>query len=102
MGVFILMSGRSPFDAESVAKIYKNIVRGFKKDTFPKSFTVHLVDVISSLCRKKPEERLPMGPRGLWHLEAHTWYSGFDWEQMRNRSLAPPHVPRVCTTEDVA
>merc|ERR1719310_1267645 len=31
--LLIMMSGRSPFDAEDVMQIYKNINKGFKKET---------------------------------------------------------------------
>merc|ERR1719454_2331940 len=56
--VFIMMSGRSPFDAEDAMQIYKNVVKGFKKETFPSDFSDELITFIKGLCRKKPEERI--------------------------------------------
>merc|ERR1712190_522770 len=72
--LFIMASGQSPFDAPDVTQIYKNIIKGFKKDTYPQDFAVDLKDIIGGLCRKKPEERIPMGPSGLENLKRHPWF----------------------------
>merc|ERR1719174_715766 len=42
--LFIMMSGRAPFDAEDVNQTYKLIVKGFRKETFPTSFSPILID----------------------------------------------------------
>merc|ERR1719327_1580381 len=44
--VFIMMAGRSPFDADDVMQIYKNITKGFKKETFPEDFNFDLTDFV--------------------------------------------------------
>merc|ERR1719401_865336 len=43
---FILMSGRSPFDADDVMQIYRNINKGFKAENFPQSFSTDAVNLI--------------------------------------------------------
>merc|ERR1719487_1454986 len=48
--MFIFMAGRSPFDSDEVMQIYKNIVKGFSKVTFPAEFPSDLTDVIKSVC----------------------------------------------------
>jgi len=97
--LFIMMSGRSPFDAHDAAQIYRNIVKGLKPEHYPDSFEKKLKDVISSLCRKKPEERLTMGPRGLAHLQEAPFFSSFDWQGMGKRILKPPYAPSTNTVE---
>lgn len=99
--IFIMMSGFSPFDAEHVAKIYANIVKGFKKETFPATFSKDLIDVISALCRKKPQERLTMRDNGVQQLQKHPWFNGFDWEMMAKCRLEAPHVPHVRTAGEI-
>mmetsp|Transcript_88827 Transcript_88827/g.251836 ORF Transcript_88827/g.251836 Transcript_88827/m.251836 type:complete len:122 (+) Transcript_88827:2-367(+) len=96
------MSGGSPFEASEVAQIYRNIVKGFKKDMYPKSFDKELVDVIGGLCKKKPEERVPMGSRGLEHLKEMDWFETFSWARFADRHMPPPWVPPVKTIEDYA
>jgi len=99
--IFILMSGRSPFDASDTAQIYRNVVKGLKKDHYPDTFSRSLVDVISGLCRKKPEERLPMGPKGFTHLQESQWFKHFDWQSMVERTLTPPWTPPIRTSEEL-
>merc|ERR1712176_318752 len=54
--LFIMMAGRSPFDAEDVMQIYKNIVKGFKNYTFPSEFSPELTNLVKGICRKVPEQ----------------------------------------------
>lgn len=101
--LFILMSGQSPFDAESSQAIYRKIVKGFKKETFPSDFSESLVDVIwNCFCRKKPEERLPMGPGGVNHLKDNAWYceDRFAWDKVAQQQWKAPWIPPVKTAED--
>jgi len=100
--LFIMMSGRSPFDAEEVQQIYRNVVKGFKKEHFPDRFSQPLKEVIQGLCRKKPEERLPMGPKGLVHLKSAPWFKHMDWVQLAERSTPAPFSPPVRSREDIA
>merc|ERR1719188_2478223 len=53
--LFIMIAGRSPFDAPEVPQIYKNIIKGMNKVEFPRNCCPDLKDVILGLCRKKPE-----------------------------------------------
>jgi len=91
--IFIMMSGRSPFDASEAAQIYRNIVKGLKKEHYPDSFDRPLRDLVGGLCKKRPEERLAMGPRGLAHLQEAPWFQSFDWCAMAAQTLPPPWVP---------
>jgi len=100
--LFMMMSGRSPFDAADSKQIYKNVAKGFKKDyDFPASFGNDVIDVVKGLCRKKPEERLPLGPRGLAHLTEAPWFRGFDWTAMRARAVPPPWAPPALSAEEI-
>merc|ERR1712113_971720 len=100
--MFILMSGRSPFDAKDASQIYRNIVKGLKQEHFPQSFNKDLREVIVGLCRKKPEERLPMGPRGLTHLQEAPWFKRFDWKAMAEKTMTPPYMPPVPNVKEIA
>jgi len=123
--IFIMMAGRSPFDAENAMQIYRNIVKGFRKVSFPESFGEDLIDLIRGVCKKKPEERLPMAPGGIEaNLETHAWFQqpqkmSFsaiekraypvpftpdppDWERMERKMEAgcPPEVEFVKNCEE--
>jgi len=101
---FCMMSGRMPFDAEDVMQIYKNIVKGFRKEHFPAKFSTPLVDFIRGLCRKKPQERLPMLPGGIANLVSHPWLDNGDgvrWEAIRSRTAKVPWQPPTQTVEEM-
>jgi len=102
--VFVMMSGRSPFDADDVMQIYKNIVKGFKKDHFPDKFDAQLIDLVKSLCKKKPEDRIAMLPGGVRNLKQHPWLkSHLAWDAVAQRDAVaqpPPYIPTARSTED--
>merc|ERR1712066_957084 len=88
-----MCSGRSPFDAPDVTQIYKNIVKGFSKVAFPDTFPSDLTDVIKSLCRKKPEERVTMQKGGVDNLKVMPFFTSLKWEELAERKLEPPFLP---------
>lgn len=100
--LFIMAVGRSPFDAEDVTQIYKNIVKGFSKVKFPQSVTSDLSDVIKSLCRKKPEERVPMQKGGVDGLKDMPWFSSLSWHGLQERSLEGPLLPERINLDKIA
>jgi CRP-like cAMP-binding protein len=91
--MFIMVAGRSPFDAPEVTQIYKNIMKGFSKVKFPANFNSDIIDTIKSLCRKKPEERVPMMKGGIENLISMPFFSGLDWMQLEQRQVDPPFKP---------
>merc|ERR1712196_172183 len=104
MGVlaFIMLAGVSPFDAPDVMQVYKNIVRGFSKVTFPDAIPPEFMYLIKSLCRKCPEERLPMQKGGVGNITEHEAFKespscddDLNWKELRSRKLDPPSKPNV-------
>jgi len=91
--LFIMMAGRSPFDADDIMQIYKNIVKGFKHYTFPPEFSPELTNLVKAMCRKIPEERLPMGPGGMQNLEEHEWFEDIPFEKYEKHMVTPPFQP---------
>eukprot|EP00440_Ansanella_granifera_P068875 gb/GFBE01074719.1/.p1 GENE.gb/GFBE01074719.1/~~gb/GFBE01074719.1/.p1 ORF type:complete len:1134 (+),score=302.11 gb/GFBE01074719.1/:1-3402(+) len=99
--IHIMMTGVSPFDAAEPAQIYRNIVRGLRKEHFPDSMGADLVDVVKGLCRKKPEERLPMGPKALQHLFQAPWFQSLDLAALEQLSLPAPWLPPAKTAAEL-
>lgn len=91
--LFIMAVGRSPFDADDVTQIYKNIVKGFSKVSFPACIPSDLVEVIKSLCRKKPEERVTMQKGGVELFKEMPWFSSLKWPLLAARELEGPFIP---------
>jgi serine/threonine protein kinase len=100
---YAMTAGRMPFDAGDVLQIYKNIVKGFRKEHFPSTFSADLVDFVKSLCRKKPQERITMLPGGVKNLAKHPWIASGDssrWDQIAARTRPPPWAPTPISVEE--
>jgi serine/threonine protein kinase/CRP-like cAMP-binding protein len=99
--LFIMCSGRSPFDAPDVQQIYKNIIKGYSKVKIPQTFPSDLIDLIKSLGRKKPEERLTMQKGGVENAKEMPYFTKFDWQALAERSMPSPFTPQDLDVEKV-
>lgn len=91
--LFIMIAGYSPFDAPEVTQIYKNIIKGLSKIQFPAVFTSEAEEVVRSLCRKKPEDRIVMQRGGLSNLSELPFFADLDWEEVANHKFPAPFQP---------
>lgn len=100
--LFIMLAGRSPFDAPEVTQIYKNILKGFSKVSFPPSIPADAIDVIKSLCCKEPEERVTMQKGGVDKLKAMPFFLPLDWDALSRQQVCPPFTPSRNTAAKAA
>jgi len=100
--LFIMLAGRSPFDAPEVSQIYKNIIKGFSKVKIPHSFPSDVIDVIKSLCRKKPEERVTMQKGGVDNFKEMPFFNAISWDNVTDLKQEPPFMPPKFDTARIA
>jgi CRP-like cAMP-binding protein len=93
--IFIMMSGRSPFEAPDAMGTYKRIMKGIAKVSFPSSIGEECVSIVRGLCQKVPEERLTMGVQGVQIFKEHRWYVDFDWDALQGLTMPAPFNPEV-------
>eukprot|EP00928_Gymnodinium_smaydae_P011705 TRINITY_DN14293_c0_g3_i2.p1 TRINITY_DN14293_c0_g3~~TRINITY_DN14293_c0_g3_i2.p1 ORF type:complete len:1006 (+),score=225.32 TRINITY_DN14293_c0_g3_i2:175-3192(+) len=91
--LFIMIAGRSPFDAPEVQQIYRNIVKGIAKVEFPSTCPQDAKDVILALCRKKPQDRVTMQKGGINNLKSMRFFDGINWDDLLARKCEPPFIP---------
>eukprot|EP00927_Polykrikos_kofoidii_P002300 TRINITY_DN10886_c0_g1_i2.p1 TRINITY_DN10886_c0_g1~~TRINITY_DN10886_c0_g1_i2.p1 ORF type:complete len:902 (-),score=173.84 TRINITY_DN10886_c0_g1_i2:72-2687(-) len=91
--VFIMMTCRSPFEADDVMEVYKNIIRGFAKMPRPNDLPEVAFAFVNALCKKRPEERMTMRAAGLKTLKAHSFFAGLDWNELAAGKMTPPWYP---------
>lgn len=116
---FELMSGTTPFEADDVQEIYKNILAGAEKFTMEdhwqhlaqhlgecsgteKAKTQNAWNLFKTCCRRDPHERLPMWPGGNGNLIWHDFFADFEWAQLEMLEMAPPYCPVVRSPSDMA
>merc|ERR1719389_382278 len=99
--VFELMSGHPPFESAAPMQIYSKVTKGILKVAFPPKLKGACEDLVKNLCAKDPSERLPVKKGGIENIKKHAWYSGFDWDAMRDGTLEAPYKPIVKSKKDI-
>lgn len=99
---FELMSGAPPFESAYPMQIYAKVMKGINKVNFPPKCQGPVGDLIKLLLKKEPSERLPMRPGGAANLRNQKWYTGFDWDSMKNLTMEAPYKPVVKSKKDIA
>ncbi|CAK9017839.1 Serine/threonine-protein kinase SCH9 [Durusdinium trenchii] len=67
--------------------------RCLSKIQFPAVFTSEAEEVVRSLCRKKPEDRIVMQRGGLSNLSELPFFADLDWEEVANHKFPAPFQP---------
>uniref|UniRef100_A0A8C9TUU0 cGMP-dependent protein kinase n=1 Tax=Scleropages formosus TaxID=113540 RepID=A0A8C9TUU0_SCLFO len=88
--IFELLTGSPPFSGSDPIKIYTMVLHGIEKVDFPKRISKRPDDLIRSLCRLNPAERLGNKKNGIMDIKKQKWFQGFNWEGLRTRKLSSP------------
>jgi len=98
--LFELLSGHPPFESAYPMQIYQKVTKGINKVTFPPKCKGPAEDLVKSLCKKEPSERLAMKKGGAANIKKHVFYKGFDWEAFEKQTMEPPYKPQVKSKKD--
>lgn len=102
LGIFLfeLLSGHPPFESSYPMQTYQKIMRGIAKVAFPPKCKGAAEDLVKSLCKHEPSERLPMKKGGSRNIKSHPFYKGFDWTAFETLKMQPPYRPVVKNKRD--
>ncbi|CAE7191200.1 Prkg1 [Symbiodinium sp. KB8] len=102
LGIFLfeLLSGHPPFESSYPMQTYQKIMRGIAKVAFPPKCKGSAEDLVKSLCKHEPSERLPMKKGGSRNIKSHPFYKGFDWTAFETLRMTPPYRPVVKSKRD--
>jgi serine/threonine protein kinase len=95
--VFELVSGKTPFRADSSEGIYTNIQAG--KIQWVPQVTGPIKEICTGLLEQDTKTRL--GARGAQEIKAAKWFSDLNWEKLAYRHVQPPLVPPFATPESL-
>uniref|UniRef100_A0A8C7S4D3 cGMP-dependent protein kinase n=1 Tax=Oncorhynchus mykiss TaxID=8022 RepID=A0A8C7S4D3_ONCMY len=93
--IYELLSGSPPFSGSDPMNTYNIILRGIDMVEFPKKISKSAANLIKRLCRDNPSERVGNQKNGVKDIQKHKWFEGFNWEGLRQTTLAPPFTPTV-------
>ena len=106
LGILIceFLTGKPPFGAagaEECYEIYNSILKAdIEKVDFPRQVKDNAIDIVRKLCCYDPSQRL--GYANIEDIKQHQWYKGFDWKGLEKKTLSPPFVPRIHSTNDTS
>jgi len=99
--VYELMTGSSPFCADTHMMMFAKVLRGIDCVQFPPRAEGFTGDFVRNVLREQPSERLPMRHCGIPGLKAHPWFQEFDWEGHMRGAVPAPYVPVVESQVDL-
>lgn len=99
---FELMAGHPPFESAAPMQIYSKVTKGINKVVFPAKLKGACEDLVKGLCKKEPQDRIPMKKGGIANIQKAAWYSGFDWNTFKDLKMDSPYKPKVKSKKDIA
>ncbi|KAM6922144.1 cGMP-dependent protein kinase 2 [Lycodopsis pacificus] len=88
--IFELLTGNPPFAGSDPIKIYTMVLHGIEKVDFPKRIGKRPDELIRTLCKLNPVERLGNKKNGIIEIKKHKWFQGFNWDGLRRHKLLSP------------
>jgi serine/threonine protein kinase len=93
--LYELNRGETPFEAEDIKDVYRQILVGLSDALLPNDGSSWGV-LVQGLCQKDSRQRLPMQQGGAKKVKGHQWFTevDFDWEALEQCALPAPYVPK--------
>ncbi|KAF7118804.1 hypothetical protein CNMCM5793_008429 [Aspergillus hiratsukae] len=91
--IYEFLVGQPPFWDQNPMRIYEQIVEGRLR--FPPTMSPAAQNIISCLCKTNPSERLGHISGGSARVKAHPFFENINWDDLFNRRMKGPIIPRV-------
>lgn len=93
--LFEMSAGYSPFAAGNPdqMQLMEKICSG--KFKFPMSFNVDLKNLVENILQTDTSKRFGNLKNGVDDIKKHDWFKTINWMAIYNRTVQPPHVPKV-------
>eukprot|EP01084_Bolivina_argentea_P062935 115001_1 len=98
--LYEMQASFAPFVADETIQTYRKILSG--KIRFPKFFKKELRDLICKLLQHRPTRRYGVLKGGANRIRKHVWFTGFDWDALREGTMKAPIVNKVKSKSDLS
>lgn len=88
-----LLQGVLPFESQNLNKLYERIVKSSLR--FWKPIPENAKSLIQGLLKKSPEKRLGCGENGEGEIFDHPYFSGIDWDRVKNKEYQMEFIPEI-------
>ncbi|KAI9007146.1 kinase-like domain-containing protein [Gaertneriomyces semiglobifer] len=89
--IYEMLAGHPPFYDEDHFKLYEKIIAC--KPKFPAHFDPAAKDLIKRLLSPDLTKRYGNLKGGVTDIKKHKWFTGVDWEKLKNLHVQAPYVP---------
>lgn len=96
--IYEMLSGYPPFFDENPFGIYEKILAG--RIEWPKHMDPVAKDLIKKLLVQDRTRRLGNMKNGAEDLKRHRWFKSLNWDEVIERKMQPPIVPKVSSDGD--
>merc|ERR1712032_859334 len=93
--LFELMTGDTPFAAETPIETYRKVTLGIGKVAFPPTIIEPCAKLVRALCKLKPCQRLPCMRNGSENVRKHVFFDCIEWEKLSDLEARVPYAPTV-------
>lgn len=95
--IFEMVAGLPPFHNDDRMAMFRAICT--VQYRMPTHFSPQLADLTSRLLVKSPTRRLGGSQCGITEIKQHSWFAGFDWDALAQRTMQAPFVPSASTCD---
>lgn len=105
--IYALRTGELPFgkhkDSENMPEFssdshihnsYKDMFDPIDYPTDERALSSQLEDLVNNFLEIDDTSRLGYGPGGLKSIQAHTFFTGVNWDDISSLTTDPPYIPR--------
>ncbi|KAJ6216879.1 hypothetical protein RDWZM_008036 [Blomia tropicalis] len=93
--MYELLTGSPPFTGIDPMRTYTNVLKGIDAIDFPRNISRDAINLMKSLCRDNPAERLGYQKGGINEIKNHEWLKFFNFEHLKAHKMTPPLIPSV-------
>ncbi|KAI9030943.1 kinase-like domain-containing protein [Phycomyces nitens] len=91
--IYEMVAGSAPFYDENQFKLYEKIITC--KPSYPTNFSSSLKDLLAHLLTKDLSSRFGNLKAGCQDIIEHTWFQPMDFENLIQRKITPPYIPKL-------
>jgi len=98
--IYEMVVSHPPFEDSEHMKMYEKIVS--EPVEYPRHVSQNCRKLIDGLLRKNFYKRLGAGLAGAAAVKRHPWFEKTNWEELANRTVNSPYIPRIKSREDLS